>query len=446
MASTFVQDGNGITIDKGSFEKWKPKFLLKNLEKQKAVRRKMWWAHKMPDEIKCWHEKDGVVRVPMGIVWFLDIPYQNQEPKTHAIPNFQNGIRPYPYQTEAVDSLLKHRTGLLHATTGSGKTIMALELAIRLQVKTLYVVKDKTLLKQTLDYIRDKLGVNPNYYGGTITKAYLKTVNTDSLFLTTIQSAEKVDTSKFGLIILDEVHTMIGSDKRREWVGNINVKYMYWLTGTPIINDVDPRVFNLYVWPPTKCSVVNMIPDYVQIYTTFEYELDDIKEFYKLKSALYEDTERNEKIVRTITDTLGNNKGLVFTDYIEHSILLQQSLQALGIETHLLIGSVHQDERKRITEYVKNATTPQIIVGSVQIIGTGFDLPELSRSYLTTTTRFKWDLLQYIWRIIRKHPTKSHPIFYDFVDINQPLLESQSISRSREYKKEFKGGKLSFLL
>lgn len=132
-----------------------------------------------------------------------------------------------------------------------------------------------------------------------------------------------------------------------------------------------------------------MIPDYVQVYTTFEYDLDDIKEFYKLKSALYEDTERNEKIVSTVYNTLGTNKGLVFTDYIEHAMLLQQSLQALSIETHLLIGSVHQDERKRITEYVKNATTPQIIVGSVQIIGTGFDLPELSRSYLTTTTRFK---------------------------------------------------------
>jgi hypothetical protein len=58
MASLFVQDRNGITIDRESFEPIKQKFLLKNLEKQKALRMKTWGAHKMPDEIKTWTEKE----------------------------------------------------------------------------------------------------------------------------------------------------------------------------------------------------------------------------------------------------------------------------------------------------------------------------------------------------------------------------------------------------
>jgi hypothetical protein len=47
-----------------------------------------------------------------------------------------------------------------------------------------------------------------------------------------------------------------------------------------------------------------MTPDYVQVYTTFEYDLDDIKEFQKLKASLYSDTDRNEKIVTTVANTL----------------------------------------------------------------------------------------------------------------------------------------------
>lgn len=39
-----------------------------------------------------------------------------------------------------------------------------------------------------------------------------------------------------------------------------------------------------------------------------------------------------------------------------------KSLTESGIETHILIGEVKADERERIKEYVKNATTPQIIV------------------------------------------------------------------------------------
>lgn len=78
-------------------------------------------------------------------------------------------------------------------------------------------------------------------------KDYKKSINTDVIAVTTIQSAEKVDLSQFSLVILDEVHTMLGSDKRREWVGSIKAPYMYGLTGTPIINDMDNRVFNIYV-------------------------------------------------------------------------------------------------------------------------------------------------------------------------------------------------------
>jgi superfamily II DNA or RNA helicase len=107
---------------------------------------------------------------------------------------------------------------------------------------------------------------------------------------------------------------------------------------------------------------------------------------------------------------------------------------------------VKADERERVTEYVKNATTPQMIVGNVDIIGTGYDLPELSRAYLTTSIRFTGRIEQYLGRIIRKHPTKPQPIFYDFTDLDQPLLDSQARDRYKTYRKAFPTGKTSIYL
>lgn len=46
---------------------------------------------------------------------------------------------------------------MLHATTGSGKTIMAMMIAQSYNVRTLIVVKDKTLLKQFITDIQEKL-------------------------------------------------------------------------------------------------------------------------------------------------------------------------------------------------------------------------------------------------------------------------------------------------
>lgn len=421
-------------------------FELKNLEKPKAIQRKQWGADNLPDFIKCWSPTDNkdIIRIPPWIRGFF--PHISKDLPTIPanIPNIINKI-PYDYQEEAVNSLLNNPTGLLHASTGSGKTIMACMIANRLQQKTLIVVKDVTLLSQMVADIKDNLGLIVDYTGWTKSKKYSKTVNTLAIHVTTIQSVEKVNEKDYSVIILDEVHTMLGSDKRREFVGSLTAKHIYWLTGTPIINDVEDRVFPMCLWPTTKCEVINMTPEYHMYMTQFEYDLDNIKDFYLLKAALYEDIERNHAILSTISHTLSNGKWVVFTDYIEHAKTLAQWLTSMWIKTFVLIWEVSKDERDAIKKEAKEYNWPCIIIGSVQIIGTGFDMPELSRAYLTTTTRFKWDLLQYIGRIIRKHPTKQAPIFIDFADVNQPLLNSQSMSRQKAYKQNFPQGKVKYI-
>jgi hypothetical protein len=72
-----------------------------------------------------------------------------------------------------------------------------------------------------------------------------------------------------------------------------------------------------------------MTPDYTQVYTNIELSqsYDALTEFHKIKEELYNNTQRNNLIIETITDTIGNAKGILFTDRIEHAKYMVEQLQ-----------------------------------------------------------------------------------------------------------------------
>jgi superfamily II DNA or RNA helicase len=63
-------------------------------------------------------------------------------------------LTPYDDQRQAVDELTTRRSGLLHASTGTGKTLMACMIAKKLSKRTLIIVKDLTLLGQMVREIQ----------------------------------------------------------------------------------------------------------------------------------------------------------------------------------------------------------------------------------------------------------------------------------------------------
>lgn len=429
------------------------KFELRNIKKVNEMRRnrgaarwKMESITKMPDTIATYHKDKttNLVRVPLGIAGFPGM-IKDYTPTTISAVIPSTFYTPYGYQKDAVNELTKTRYGLLHAATSTGKTIMGLMIAHHYQVRTLIVCKDKTLMKQFVKAIKNQLWLTVSYEWGTMTKKYKGSINSSSIVVSTIQSIYKVNTKDFSLILLDEIQHFF-SDARRKWIWSITSPYMYALTGTPILNNVDNRVFPIYIWPTTKCVAEIIVPNYVQVPTSFQFDMFNDTAFHELLADLYQDEERNYIIVKTIIATLNGWKGLVFCQHTEHAMAVAKSLNESGIETHILIWEVKEDERDRITEYVKNATTPQMIVGNVDIIGTGYDLPELSRAYLTTAIRFTGKIEQYLGRIVRKHPTKPQPVFYDFVDLDQPLLASQARDRFKTYRKAFPTWKTSIYI
>jgi len=446
--------------------------------------------NKIPDTIK--HYKDlgnGYIKIPLGLSSFY---HQSYTRNYDAIQTNHPAIKrnSYPYQATAIDNLLTRTVWLLHASTWSGKTQIIADITSRLKRNTLIVVQNLTQMAQMVKDIEVLLWVTPTQVSGkeltkfaqywevdwrkeieeeckhhwirisrAATKKYWPADTVESLkqklndawfpfqepvskiypYITvcSIDSRDKVNPKDFGLILLDECDTYMGSDERREWVGSLSPEYMYWLTGTIEVNHMNPDIFSIYYGNKITLSLLHHTPDYIQVHTNFQMQMEWDTQFHEIKEALYTAENRNQLIVNTLVWAAAGRKGLVFTEHIAHARVLQQMIEAKWIKTYLLIWEIKDSERERIREEVKAYNGSCVVIGSVKIIGRGFDIPELSLAILTTAEKFNSNIAQYLGRTVRAFPWKKHPIFIDMVDAKCYPLLAQAKSRLATYKKAF---------
>lgn len=441
----FIANSSWTYIHESVFEKYRASYTLKNLKKQNMIRLgNHWAAKKMPDSIKCYSvsvDMPWYIRVPSGLRSYPTIPFHTEyDNEVIEHPPMQRVL--YDYQTQTVWEALIWPVWLIHSSTWSWKTTMICEIISRLKRNSLIVVQNLTQMSQMVDDINTILWVTPTQVSGKKYSQKEKETWYSGVTVCSIDSRDKIKSSDYGLILLDESDTYLGSDERRNWVGNLSPEYLYWLTGTIKVNHVEDKVFPIYYGKATTLSLIHEIPLYKQVYSDFEFYLDDIGDFYLLKEAMYTAEKRNELIVSTVMANISGRKGIVFCEYIEHARTIASTLESRGIKVFLLIGEVSKDDRERIRQEAKEYKGEVVLVGSVKILGRGFDLPELSLAILTTCEKFTSNIQQYIWRIVRKYDGKPSPLFIDIVDHMTPILNSQAISRVRTYKRAFPDGKV----
>lgn len=425
-------------MDSEAFLNYSDDFTSKNQRKAKLMRRwNIWTAKKLPDEIKHYEERNGVYKIPMGAVSFLpNITISEYNNQVFDFPELANPL--FDYQKETVDKALSLPCGLIHASTGSGKTYMICEMARRLKRKTLIVVHNLTQMGQMVQDVQNILGFFPYYVCGKAMKKKELQIADERITILNIDSHDKIeDYTQFGTILIDECDCMLNADKRRDWVGTLSPEFMYSFTGTTELQDFWSNVFRAYCGVTTTLHLHRLTPKYERVLSTFQYELDDLKDFHELKKAMYADETRNNLIVNTVLEKGKGRKGIVFCDSVDHAKFLVETLQKKGVKTYLMIGEVSNEEREIIRKEAKEYQGDLVIVGSARIIGRWFDLPELSYAVFTIPEKFNSSILQYIGRIIRPFEGKGEPVFYDIVDFQTNILNNQAKSRLATYKKSF---------
>ncbi len=349
----------------------------------------------------------------------------------------------HDFQQEAVNAMAARDFGTLAAPTGSGKTVMALGLIARRKQPALIVVHTRELMEQWIDRIEIFLGL-PRQEIGRI-GAGKKTVG-ERLTVALVQSLYKCAPEiapHIGHLVVDECHRA-PSRTFSEAVSAFDSKFMLGLSATPFRRDGLSRLIWWFIGDKVhevdKEALVDaghiLQAEVVWRETDFTPTFDPSEEYSQMLSELTQDRARNFLITDDVAKEASNGGGisLVLTDRKAHVETLEGLLEGQGVTAAVLTGDLSNGKRQQVVEAL-NGGRVKVLVATGQLIGEGFDCRELSTLFLVTPIKFNGRLLQYLGRVLRPAPGKSHAIVVDYQDVNVPVLMNAARARARVYSR-----------
>jgi len=162
----------------------------------------------------------------------------------------------------------------------------------------------------------------------------------------------------------------------------------------------------------------------------------DPAEYYsKALSELTGDLDRNMLIAETVHKHNGHGITLILSDRREHCETIGDILHHRhGIEAAVLTGQTPAKVRQEIIRQLQSGRC-DYLAATGQLIGEGFDLPEIGTMALATPVKFSGRLIQYIGRALRPAPGKDKATIIDFVD-NHSVFEYSAKSRMETYAQQ----------
>jgi superfamily II DNA or RNA helicase len=354
----------------------------------------------------------------------------------------------YDYQQQCLEVTEKKDIGIIVASPGSGKTIIALAIIAQKKQPALIIVHRKQLFDQWLERIEAFLGIAKPFIGrissghekiGThITVAMIQSIasfsNPEELF------------KSFGTIIVDECHH-VPARTFREVVRNFQSYYFYGLTATPIRKNNDEKLIFLFIGyvihqvkhtpgSTTPADKLAIVVRETALFVPFDYKTDTAE---ILSRILIHDTARNSLIAEDIkSEVTAGRKVLVLTERKAHIDVLSQYLRN-RVEVIMISGEDNAASRSIKFKQIE-AGHFQVLISTGQFIGEGVDMVNLDCLVLAYPFAFEGKLVQYIGRVQRN--TLS-PIIYDYRDVYIDYMEMLFRQRNRHYQKLLQTGQLT---
>jgi superfamily II DNA or RNA helicase len=373
----------------------------------------------------------------MGIAYELDDRRRSLPPVDFT---FRGGLR--AFQESAVDQMLARDFGTLNAPTGSGKTVMALNMVARRRQPALVIVHTKDLAAQWVERIEAFLGIPPEACGMVAGgRVRIGSGITVALVQSLYKCADEVS-RHIGFVVADECHRC-PSRTFTEAVASFDARFMLGLSATPWRRDQLSRLIFWYLGDVhhevDKAGLVaagEVLPAEVIVRETrFKPFHDPVGEYSKMLSELTADTERNLLIAQDVAEEVRGRPGvcLVLSDRRAHCETLQTLLRyRFKIESELMTGEMPIQERQEVVDRL-NAGQARVVIATGQLIGEGFDCRSLSTLFLATPVRFSGRVLQYLGRVLRPAPGKHKARVFDYVDVQVETLAKAARSRQRVY-------------
>ncbi|HWY78673.1 MAG TPA: DEAD/DEAH box helicase family protein [Verrucomicrobiae bacterium] len=352
-------------------------------------------------------------------------------------------------QQAAAETLLRHETGVLAATTAFGKTVIAAWLIAERGVNTIVLVHRQQLLEQWVERLSSFLGIPPKSIGRLGGGRKKLTGGLDVALIQSLIRKGVVDdhVANYGHVIVDECHH-ISARSFELVVRRAKARFVIGLSATVARKDGHhPIIF-------MQCGAVRHRVDAkaqaaarpfshqvlvrpTNFRPTAPSEPDARIEFHQLYEALRTDNARNQMICSDIVSAIREGRSpLVLTERTEH---LQSLAKELSTEIpHLILfqGGLGRKALAaalaRLEEFAD--TDGCAVLATGKYIGEGFDHPRLDTLFLTLPISRRGTIAQYVGRLHRLHEGKREVRVYDYADLNVPMLSRMFDRRCRGYE------------
>jgi superfamily II DNA or RNA helicase len=351
-------------------------------------------------------------------------------------------------QEAAVTALLQHETGVLAATTGFGKTVVAAAMITARKANTLILVHRRQLMEQWAARLQHFLNL-PEGSIGQIGGGVRKPAGViDIAMIQSLSHKGVVDdlVAGYGHLIVDECHHL--SAVSFEAVARrAKAKFVLGLSATVARKDGHHPIIFMQCGPvrfrvdAKSQAAARPFQNRVVLRTTgFAHSVNPDGErppIQHLYAALAADEVRNALIFDDVLKALEERRSpVILTERKDHALCLAEKLSRFARNVIILTGGMGTKQRRAVMQRLDDVsvTDERLLIATGRYIGEGFDDARLDTLFLAMPIAWKGTLAQYVGRLHRSHPAKREVIVYDYVDEAVPVLKRMSEKRVRGYK------------
>lgn len=373
-----------------------------------------------PRYLKTYKIKSDGIELPRGflmelfkILTELKIPHTIINNMTHSIykyPPIKN-IKLRDYQQKAVEAT-EASQGVIISPTGSGKTLIGLEIIRQKKERALIIVHRADLATQWIQEIKKHFGLQ----AGTIGMGQWDIKDITVAMIQTLSSRkDEIKELNFGLVLFDEVHHVPASQSF-EIMNLLPCFYRYGLSATPNRRDkLEPIIYRsigdklIEINKSEVEAIGSTVPAFVYVIKT-NFNPGLVNSWQNYISAIIESSERNSLILECVPR---DKPTLILTDRIAHADLLSDMLHNRGIPHTLAHGKLKKKIKDDAMEQMKKS---QITVGTTSLLGEGLDVSAWEVLIMATPICSPIKLLQAIGRVVRSSKGKKEAQVIDLHD------------------------------
>ena len=367
-------------------------------------------------------------------------------------------------QIPAVETMLENETGILHAATAFGKTVVCCDMIARRGISTLILVDRADLMNQWIKRLEEFLDIDeelPEYQTKTGRTRKRKSLIgnlqgahdtlTGIVDVAMIRSLKKKDgfhpkLKEYAQVYFDECHHA-ASDSAIEVLQEINAKYVYGVTATPKRGDGKEKINEFLLGPIRyRFTAKDRAEEQNINHLVYPRFTRTVKQHHLSKTPYGNDAYelirnndvRDEQIIRDVADCVqAGRTPVVLTKYVDHAKKLSERLKTYADRLILLTGANGTKARRAQVEELNKVDNSDslILVGTGSLLGEGFDFPRLDTLFMATPVSGENVVEQYVGRLNRDYDGKENVIVYDYVDSHIPKFDKMYSARMKAYKK-----------